>query len=253
MNDMELDELLDKWIAPAPTDALRERIRLHARPKRNWPWRKALAAAAVVAMLLIVSKAVSQTATPEARSPYTVLSEFVRYGNDGSSVVQMYGTSYNDRYGREILLARHLPDPFKDVMARMLDAASGATLPARMFLFRLTPGGAEMLARRAAIAPHPMVAMECADQMCLSGVGSYVLPKASMNECADAVVDRETILNYATVALQLPLDGNRRRRTVWMAPALGCFALKVATEEQRADGTFRLLSAKQALVVRLNP
>jgi hypothetical protein len=250
MNDTELDGLLDRWIAPAPAGSLRERILLHSRPKRNWPWSKVLAAAAAVTMLVVVSKAIPQTATPQSRPPYTVLSEFVRYGSDGSATVEMYGTSYNDQYGREILLARHLPDPFKDVMARMLDSVSGATLSARMFLFRLSPGGAEMLARRAAIAPHPMVAMECADQRCLTGVGSYSLPKASINGCADAVVDRETILNYATVAVQLPLDGNRRRRTVWMAPTLGCFALKATTEEQQADGTFRLVSAKQALVVR---
>ncbi len=67
------------------------------------------------------------------------------------------------------------------------------------------------------------------------------------------MVDRETILDYPTVAIQLPLDGNRRRRTVWMAPALGCFALKVTTEEQLADGRFLLLSAKEAIKVRLNP
>ena len=43
------------------------------------------------------------------------------------------------------------------------------------------------------------------------------------------------------------------RMTLWLAPDLGCFALKVTYEEQRPDGTFHLVNAKQGLKVTLNP
>jgi len=66
------------------------------------------------------------------------------------------------------------------------------------------------------------------------------------------IVGRETILNYPTVAVQLG-SGDQRRLTLWTAPDLGCFALKITTEERRPDGTFHLVSKKQALNVTLNP
>jgi hypothetical protein len=53
------------------------------------------------------------------------------------------------------------------------------------------------------------------------------------------------------VAIQLG-SGDQRRLTLWMAPDLGCFALRITTEERRPD-TFRLVSRKQALKVTLNP
>jgi hypothetical protein len=156
------------------------------------------------------------------------------------------------------LLSRHIPDnPVHDTIARLLDAASDTTAPVRFRLLRLSPGGSEMVDKMAAVGPRPAVNTECADEKCITGVAHFMLPMAASNPgigCADReIVGRETILGYATAAIQLPLDGNRVRRTVWMAPALGCFALKVATEKQKADGTFRLISGKQALAVRLNP
>lgn len=214
----------------------------------------------MVALLVLATKAVPQT-LPEAHRPYTVLSEFVQYASDGSPTVAMYSTSYNDQYGREILLSRHIPDnPVHDTIARLFDAANDATAPARMRLYLLSGPGrraSEIMAKRAAAGPFPMVNTQCADEKCITGVGHYGLPKAAANPgigCVDGPpVDRETILGYPTVAIQLPLDGNRVRRTIWMAPALGCFALKVATEAQQPDGRFRLLSGKQAVKVRLNP
>jgi len=262
MNDTELDELLNKWSAPAAPESLRERVTAGFRPaaerrKFRWSWGKSLMAAVVVAMLLvIVTQAVPQT-VPEVHRPYVVLSEFSRYAKDGSAEVQMYSTSYNDEYGREIMVARHLADnPIHDVLARTLDAVSEATAPVRFRLARLSPQGAEALDRRAAIRPGPLVNTECAEKTCITGVGHFGLQGAgnpAMGCVNGPVVDRETILDYPTVATQLPLDGNRVRRTLWMAPALGCFALKVAVERQMSDGSFRLMSGKQAVKVRLNP
>ena len=69
---------------------------------------------------------------------------------------------------------------------------------------------------------------------------------------AGTVVGRETLLNYTTAAVQLFLN-DQRRMIWWMAPDLGCFALRITIEEQRLDGTFRPVSKKQALRVTLNP
>ncbi len=98
------------------------------RRKIRWSWGKSLVAAAVVAMLLVVvTQAMPQT-LPEVHRPYVVLSEFARYAKDGSAEVQMYSTSYNDQYGREIMVARHLADnPVGNVVARTLDSLSEGT------------------------------------------------------------------------------------------------------------------------------
>ena len=40
---------------------------------------------------------------------------------------------------------------------------------------------------------------------------------------------------------------------MWMAPDLGCFALRITSEALRPDGTFRLVKTKQALRVTMNP
>jgi hypothetical protein len=266
MNDTELDEMLDKWNAPAPSESLRDRVRagFHSGTERRtirWISWRSLTAGAVLAMgtlLILASKAVPQTMPAEIR-PYTVLSEFVQYARDGSPTVAMYSTSYNDQYGREILLSRYIPDnSVHDTIARMFDSASKGTGSVRLILaLLLSPANREIMAKRAAVGPGPLVNTQCADEKCISGVGHFSLPKAAANPgigCMDGPpVDRETILGYPTVAFQLPLDGNRVRRTFWMAPALGCFALKVSTEAQQPDGRFRLLNGKQAVKVRLNP
>jgi hypothetical protein len=261
MNDTELDDLLDSWKAPEAGESLRRSVKsgFHGRverKKRRWMVGLVPAFLGVAALLLVVTRAAPQTVKLNGH-PYTVVSEFVRYAEDGSASVDMYGTSYNDKYGREILLARHLPDhPFSDLMARMLDAANRISGPIRIHLLAHSAGGAEIMAKRAAAGPLPIVSTDCVGDECLS-VAYFVLPKAAGNPaigCTDGpVVDRETILGYATVAIQLPVDGTRMRRTVWMAPALGCFAMKIATEREMANGRFRLVSGKQAVTVRLNP
>jgi hypothetical protein len=60
------------------------------------------------------------------------------------------------------------------------------------------------------------------------------------------------ILNYPTEAVRERWT-EHGRQTLWMAPELGCFALKITKEEERPDGTFHLAFAKQALKVNVNP
>lgn len=273
MNDTELDELLDTWSAPPPPASLRENVRagfaLGVERKtppsmRHWiaaflpSARKRLVAAAILgvgAFLLVVTQAFPQMfrlGSPPVKPPYTVDSEFVRYADDGSYVVDMYSTSYSLN-GREILLSRSFPgNPFGTAIGRTADA----TLPLLSQLISRFTIPAEELERVRRHAPHTIGAVTgCDDKTCLL-LEHYFFQRAAAGlgtGCLDgAVVDRETILNYPTAAVQLPL-GDQRRMMWWTAPDLGCFALRITTEERRPDGTFHLVSRKQAIKVTLNP
>jgi len=273
MNDTELDELLDTWSAPPPPASLRENVRtgfaasLEGKTSPSvMHWiaafvpsaRRRLLAAAILsagAFLLIVTQAfprMFKLGSPPVRIPYTVDSEFVWFGDGGSSSIQqhriqMYSTSYNLN-GREIILSRSLPgNPFGTALRRALDPIHSLlrqmTLP-----FVVTP---EQLEKSRSAA---QVITSCGDESCLSlAAETFPRPAAgAATGCVDGpVVGRETILNYPTVAVQLGW-GDQRRMTLWTAPDLGCFALRITIEERRR-GTFRLVSKKQALKVTLNP
>jgi hypothetical protein len=60
------------------------------------------------------------------------------------------------------------------------------------------------------------------------------------------------ILNYRTVATQSDLETGKIRMTLWMAPALSCFALRATIEERQADGNWKLLSEKKASKITIN-
>jgi hypothetical protein len=66
------------------------------------------------------------------------------------------------------------------------------------------------------------------------------------------VVGHETILDHPTVAVQRRMD-DRRRMMLWMAPDLGCFALRITIEEREPNGNSRLVLKKQATKVTMNP
>ena len=78
---------------------------------------------------------------------------------------------------------------------------------------------------------------------------------------AGSVVGRETMLGYPTTVIESPVPNPRAtpsrpvaaRITMWMAPDLACFALRILIQEQRPDRSFRLVSEKQALKVTLKP
>lgn len=270
MNDTELDEILNQWSAPPASPSLRESVRagFAARPDPKTfrgvpPWiaafapsaRRTLVAGTILALgtvLLVVTLALPQTlrlVSPPVKIPYTVDSEFVRYATTGHlRRIQMLSTSYNDPNGREIILSRSLPaNPLATVIRRTLDAAG--SLVSRLTLPFVV--NAELLEKA---RTTPKVITGCDDEACWLLAGeAFPRPAAGVgNGCVDgAIVGHETILNYPTVAVQLPL-GDQRRMTLWTAPDLGCFALRVAIEEQMPDGTYRLVSGKQALKVTLN-
>jgi hypothetical protein len=89
----------------------------------------------------------------------------------------------------------------------------------------------------------------CGDHSCYEVSHSFY-EKARGDSPAPCVrgneVGRETILNYATVAVRPPGDP---RMTLWVAPELSCFALRITREAPGPDGKLRLVSKKQALAV----
>src|SRR6266481_1413749 len=160
-----------------------------------------------------------QLASPLVRIPYTVDSVFVRYADDGSPSVDIYSTSYNHN-GTEIQLSSSVPGhPFATAIRRTLDATG-------FVLFHL----------RALFHPEAEQAESAANAVRVS------------NGCADGpVIGQETILKYPTVAIQL--SDREERTTMWQSPELGCFPLRFTREQQRPDGTFRLLMERRALKV----
>jgi hypothetical protein len=247
MNDTELDQLLNVWSVPPVPASLRVSVRagFDARPRRRWlrwPGKFLFAAAAlgVVTFLLAVTLALPQTlslVSPPVRAPYIVDSDVVRYGFDGTPSIELSIGSYNNN-GSEIVVSE----------------VAHSLLPA----IKLGLQAVEPLV--GVLTGHFVVSHEQSERDKLiarvsTGFEGYWLGSAAAlidSGCVNGpVVGHETILNHRTVAVRQFNDV--QRMTLWMAPDLGCFALRLAREERRADGTFRLVLKKQATKVTPNP
>jgi hypothetical protein len=275
MNDTELDEMLDQWNVPAPPPTLRKSVRTRfaaAQPLTSpsdvpvrWKFafvpsaRKTLLAAAIVIAGIFVfaaAQALSQT-PPPVPMPFTVDSEYLLYGDDGSPTVEMVSTSYTAPPGQEVLLSRSIPgQPIGTALGRALDAA----LPVWqhiMLPFVVTSKKDRELYRKMRQSGFQQVVVipGCADWTCLV-IQHYGFRKpaggSGTTACMEGtVVGSETILNHPTTAVQLPMRPNRM--TLWLAPDLGCFALRITSETMRSDGSFRVWQMKQAVKVNMNP
>jgi hypothetical protein len=252
MTDTELDEILNRWSTPPVPPSLRARVRagFPARTHRKISWRGSFVAAAILAgaaFFLILTQAFPQSTAPV---PWTVDSEFLRYADDGSSSIEMYSTSYQTDTN-EILLSRSMPgNPFKTAMARAADGV----IPIHNRLMRRFMVDPRMLEAVRKASPHTIGFITgCDSDTCLLlDHFGYARAPAGTGCIEGEIVDRATILNYPTEAVRERWT-EHGRMTLWMAPALGCFALKITQEEERPDGTFHLVSAKQALKVTVNP
>ncbi len=272
MNDTELDEILDRWSAPPAPASLRERVSAGFTTPAAWAGRRTtfarrarkglLSVAFVVlgALVLVVIQAFAQTlrpATPSVQVPYVVESEFVQYASDGSPKVAMHTTSYS-RDRSEVLLSRTFPgNPMGTAVVSTFDVLMRQ---AQAHLWRgptpqLTPEMEEKL-RAARANPNSIgLIFGCGQPTCLftSRYGFQGMGGEATGCAQDGIVGHETILNYPTVAAQRVLGNSNQRMTLWMAPDLGCFALRVKLEEHGPDGAFHLVSGKQALKVTWNP
>jgi hypothetical protein len=253
MNDTELDQLLNTWRVPPAPAALRASVvtGFDARPRLNmlrWPRRFLFAAVilSVVTFLLAVALALPQTlrvVSPAVRAPYIVDSDVLQYAGDGTSSVELHLRSYNSN-GSEIVLYQVATSLLKEIrlnLRAVRDRVGRLTLP-----LVVSP---ELLERDKTIARVNVG--PSLEHYRLGSVGSAAaLIHAG---CVyGPVVGHETILDYPTVAVRRNMD-DWRRMTLWMAPDLGCFALRITIEARGADGTFLLVLQKQALKVTLNP
>jgi len=255
MNDTELDEMLDQWKAPSPPASLRERVRAgfsasHPEPRVNlwrWigaiaPWRTALAGSALglAGFLGIVSLASPQTVTVKS-APYVVESRCAQSVHGGNPfllhVIDML--SYNEN-GREITLSEWVPDSMFLTAALHFHAGIGSLMAHLTSGVHSEPGLAERRKTRAGFS---------------TGFNQWYVgsaPELLRKGCANGpVVGRETILGYPTIAVEHRL-GEQVKLTTWMAPDLGCFALRIKDERLQEDGSFHVEVEKQALHVTVN-
>ena len=277
--DPQLSRLLREWHVEDAPPALDARVLGIRKPWRRFPGalrmlavvagtRKSRWTAAVVgiAFLIVVTQAIPQTLkliSPPVTAPYTVDSEHIRYADDGFRTVEMVSTSYTNQNGGEVILERTIPDhPLGTAVGRTLDAVlpllSRFTLPVMV--------SSKELEKIKQSAPRKTVGVisGCGDKTCLAlAHWGFARAESGPNApcAAGSVVGYETILGHSTIAVMSPLPNPRAtpsrpaaaRITMWMAPDLGCFALRLSIEEQRPDGTFRPVSEKQALRVKLKP
>jgi len=244
MNDTELDQLLNTWSVPTAPASLRAGVLVgfHSRPERRKfrGLRVLISAAGIACFLLGVTLALPQTLkliSPTVRAPYIVDSDIVRYGFDGTPSVELSLGSYNND-GSEVVVY--------EVAHSLLPAiklglqAIGPVVGRLTLLFVVSGEQAERAKLIARVS---------------AGFEGYWLGGAATlihSGCVNGpVVGHETILNHQTIAVRQFND--RQRMTLWMAPDLGCFALRLTREERRSDGTFRLVLKKQATKVTTNP
>lgn len=240
------DRVLESYVQEAD----RVRAGYAARTKRNASWMFAflrMAAATIfagVALLVIVTVALPKTGTPVS-PPWTVDSEFIGYEEDGSSSIEMYTTSYFVD-AEETILSVDLPGhPFKLAVGRAFEKISS------LFV------SADRLKREERIRQsHLRIGFITRCNLGCLGINKAYFSRAEHHQWTGClpgtVVGHEQILGHPTDALQLwePWAGEGRV-TMWTAPDLGCFALRITYEAQRPDGGFRIVSEKRALRINL--
>jgi hypothetical protein len=253
MNDTELDQLLNTWSVPPVPASLRASVRagfaaLPERKRLRWPRKFQFAATILcgVTFLLAVALAFPQTlrlVSPTVRAPYIVDSDVLQYAGDGTSSVELHLRSYNSN-GSEIIVHQVATSFLKEIrlsLRAVRDGVGRLTLPLVV--------SSELLERDKTIAR-----VNVGPSLERYRLGSAGSAAALINTgCVyGPVVGHETILDYPTVAVRHNMD-DWRRMTLWMAPDLGCFALRITIEERGTGGTFGLVLRKQALKVTLNP
>jgi hypothetical protein len=249
MNETELDDLLNAWKTPPVPPSLRERVQAEIAAKRGYSlkallnrWRLLIPVTAVGAVVLLVA-ALSAFPAKIAPPPFTVDSEMVQ--NEPwfvSGPERGILTSYNDT-ATEVRLAWSAP---------------GHPMEGLLWAAKLAFSDTVEEIKRSSILEPDREASQYAEVYTTVGETVVLEPRTTLLNAGcrpsgrpGRVVGQETILNYATIAAQY--DFWHRRVTVWMAPELNCFALRAKVEKQQHDGTWMLVSEKNALKVTMNP
>ena len=266
MNDTELDEMLNQWDSPPVRAELREHVQAGFMAKRSvrrrwlaWPgWHVgkgvfAGVAVGAVLFLVVITQAFPQvlrTASPPAHVPWIVDSELIRYGDDGTSSVEMDIMSYKVNASQEVVLSRSVPgNPIKTLLGTTVEEVGGAL---RRFTtpFVISPDMLEKAKKMRSEHPGIGVIAGCGDGTDCLTLANYGFEAG--NSCiAGKIVGHETILNHPTEAVRKGWAGGRM--TVWTAPDLACFAMRVTYEGPQSNGTFKVVGMKQAVKITVNP
>jgi hypothetical protein len=255
MNDNELDEILNQWSAPSAPPSLRKRA-LPNRDRQGVGPRKRLIAAVVLAAAVFFFIVTQASPQPPAPVPWTVDSEFLRYADNGSSSIEMYMTSWESTgvNSNEVFLSRSMPgNPFKTMLGQAMDVTLPALARFHMHVLgAVNPGMLAKIDQMKRSQPPGISYITGCDPggECLV-LDHYGFTKAAAGCIDSPVVGRATILNHPTEAVRDRWT-EHGRMTLWLAPDLACFALKVTYEAELPDGTFHLVAAKQALKVTIN-
>jgi hypothetical protein len=236
MNDSELDQILDQWVAPSAPASLRDlRGRLGEKPEmRMAPQRarwfaglahagwKGLLAGAIAAgamCLFVVAEAFPNSPGPGWASPaatYSAESEVYGFSASGSRRLEASLISWSYR-GHEIVVSEDHPgNPVQDAVKNFHNGIHSLML-------RFMPGLA-------------LPANE-------DGAWFTAYVDSGCRRPGGAIAGREKILNYDTAVVQYN-NRDRSRTTLWMAPSLGCFPLKIDNEQRLADGGYRLVTER---------
>jgi hypothetical protein len=224
MNDTELDEMLNKWNAPAVPRGLRERISAHSPKKRRFSLPSGLftAIAASAAVFLLAIGIASPQALVIGSVPFTVDSEFIRHNNDGSQVIEEYRTEGPRKWGGEpVTLSSVFPDSaFMTFHGNLIHSVENLLYP---FIGEIHDSGYEKF-------NEDVVRNDC------------VWPQTGTN--GPKVSGHETILGYPAVIIR-----SSDKSTEWRAPDLGCFVIQ---RMWFSESSHRITYEKRPLKITMN-
>jgi hypothetical protein len=245
MNDTELDEMLDRWQAPAMRESLRESLRAGfiATPRRanrrgllrrimaaapRIPVRRlavvAMSAAAILFALIQVAPRTVRMASPGFRIPFYV--EFDFYSNNRSGQYRSRITSF--------------PWGVQEINMTIVESRGSLLDPVRKIAGSIRTQF--VLAMPSLVLPkHPPMTEP-------AWFAGFVRSGCTERR---TVVGHETIAGYETTVTESPSPKGRFK--FWMAPDLACFTLKMTIEERQPDGSYRFLGHKEAVRVTMNP
>jgi hypothetical protein len=221
MNDQELDHILEAWTLTPPSPSLRGRVRAQYRdkPPRRFPFGGLAIAAAVFLISILAFSQTSKIMSGFAGVTFTVDIERTFY-KDGT-VTHTLETCY--QFGGMLMRVAKMPCFSKS--RNLIDAVEFITL-------EIAPS----------VLLRPKTPREAADSQ------SYI--RAGCIQSGETVMGYESVAGYPTVKILSDASpAGRRRVTVWDAPDLGCFPLRMTIEEASPGGKIQLRQHYDALAV----
>ena len=152
-------------------------------------------------------------------------------------------TSYNEG-GSEVLLSASIPNrTLKTILGRIM-LASWSVAEGFKRRFLLDPDD-EAASFAVVYISNPF------DPQVL-GRRDALLSSGCRTSHGDAkVIGQDVVLNYPVTVVQEPHQGGMQMATIWMAPELSCFALRVTVHAKQTDGTWKMMIEKRAVNVNL--